>query len=544
LFGRKSLSDLGDIPIPRVFLLATNLTHAGVTCFGATELIHVPIGGNEEPQRIDATLTPIALAAAISSAFPGFFPPVQLRSSDVGAEETNFGPQYFTDGGVGDNLGLHGLAHIDHSGLFDLVVASDAGRSFVPPKREESFGYIRTALRATDLMMFRMREMELRGAQLIRGRKLCKISISERVENAGSAPQAVQQRLESIRTDFDSFSTVEIDELRRHGFFVAQKCLGNAGLPDALGEENPWVPNYLDDGDPSRQARSLQRGERRKMRLFALSDWMSWVQVAMVIAALGFCAALVKRRIDKALDPLQANLQKTEASLKVIGPPPARLKRDMPMPTIVTNLVRPMNTGFDIERDSRVWDLRQLEPGPKVEGGNGIVGPALMTRTMVLKRILSSAKSYGFWFQSSGSEFSAWPLNAGFPLKLLTQQEPTLSGHSLLKPWELRLDVSNQPIGELFVLSVQSETKDSFRSRQNWWVGMSITDRVDEASMRVIFPRSLPFKRPVFKKYPNDTPLEADVFEGIVLEYQGEHELLWSVRAPLPGWTYRVEWLW
>src|SRR5262249_21792372 len=41
-----------------------------------------------------------------SSAFPGFFPPLELTGAEVGAGAGEFGRQAYTDGGVFDNLGV------------------------------------------------------------------------------------------------------------------------------------------------------------------------------------------------------------------------------------------------------------------------------------------------------------------------------------------------------------------------------------------------------------------------------------------------------
>ena len=46
------------------------------------------------------------MAVTASSAFPGFFPPLELTGADVGASSGEFGRQAYTDGGVFDNLGV------------------------------------------------------------------------------------------------------------------------------------------------------------------------------------------------------------------------------------------------------------------------------------------------------------------------------------------------------------------------------------------------------------------------------------------------------
>ena len=50
---------------------------------------------------------------AASSAFPGFFPPIKLHSADIGASESAFSKQTFTDGGVFDNLGIRAFRFIE-----------------------------------------------------------------------------------------------------------------------------------------------------------------------------------------------------------------------------------------------------------------------------------------------------------------------------------------------------------------------------------------------------------------------------------------------
>lgn len=56
--------------------------------------------------RIQIGLATVPMAVAASSAFPGFFPPLELTGADVGANGGEFGRQAYTDGGVFDNLGV------------------------------------------------------------------------------------------------------------------------------------------------------------------------------------------------------------------------------------------------------------------------------------------------------------------------------------------------------------------------------------------------------------------------------------------------------
>src|SRR5205814_2435228 len=63
-------------------------------------------GGGVRLDRTHVGLATVAMAVTASSAFPGFFPPLELTGADIGADRGAFGRQSYTDGGVFDNLGV------------------------------------------------------------------------------------------------------------------------------------------------------------------------------------------------------------------------------------------------------------------------------------------------------------------------------------------------------------------------------------------------------------------------------------------------------
>jgi hypothetical protein len=185
--------------------------------------------------------------------------------------------QYFTDAGIFDNLGLYGLKRGAQDPL-DRMYASDAGRSFVPQKETE-FGILRTALRAVDIFMFRIRQLDLVEATSTRPTTL--ISISDETDAAGASSRAVQSQLENIRTDLDNFSELEIDELIRQGYYLTAKALaGEQGLskPTAIPE---WdIPTTTTTKiAQSYRARQLQRSSKIGWHVFSPRDWVSWTNL-------------------------------------------------------------------------------------------------------------------------------------------------------------------------------------------------------------------------------------------------------------------------
>jgi hypothetical protein len=100
---------------PELHMLSTNLSEGCLCSYTRSGLImqrRLP-GDRVQFERIQAGLATVPMAVTASSAFPGFFPPMTLRSSDVGASEAAFSQQTFTDGGVFDNLGIRAFRFIE-----------------------------------------------------------------------------------------------------------------------------------------------------------------------------------------------------------------------------------------------------------------------------------------------------------------------------------------------------------------------------------------------------------------------------------------------
>lgn len=119
----------GDVPLsqlperPRLHILSTNLSEGCLCSFNRNGLLlqrRVP-GRRDRFERVQIGLATVPMAVAASSAFPGFFPPLELNGWDVGADEGEFNRQTFTDGGVYDNLGLRMFRCIEQSWIRDAA---------------------------------------------------------------------------------------------------------------------------------------------------------------------------------------------------------------------------------------------------------------------------------------------------------------------------------------------------------------------------------------------------------------------------------------
>jgi len=99
LFGDTSLFELPERP--QLHLLATNLNEGCMCSFSRQGLLMArPQPGHTiRMDRIHVGLATVAMAVAASSAYPGFFPPLELSGAEVGACVGEFGCQSYTDGG-------------------------------------------------------------------------------------------------------------------------------------------------------------------------------------------------------------------------------------------------------------------------------------------------------------------------------------------------------------------------------------------------------------------------------------------------------------
>jgi predicted acylesterase/phospholipase RssA len=121
LYGKTSLFQL---PVrPQLHILSTNVSEGRLCSFNREGLLRQRrvAGQRDRFERVHLGLATVPMAVAASSAFPGFFPPLELSGWDVGADEAQFTRQSFTDGGVFDNLGLRMFRCIEQSWVHDAT---------------------------------------------------------------------------------------------------------------------------------------------------------------------------------------------------------------------------------------------------------------------------------------------------------------------------------------------------------------------------------------------------------------------------------------
>jgi predicted acylesterase/phospholipase RssA len=125
LYGDTSLFELPERP--QLHMLATNLSEGCLCSFNRHGLLmmHRQSEHAIRIERIHTGLATVPMAVTASSAFPGFFPPLELTGADVGASGGEFGRQSYTDGGVFDNLGVRLFRCLERPLLAETPLSSD-----------------------------------------------------------------------------------------------------------------------------------------------------------------------------------------------------------------------------------------------------------------------------------------------------------------------------------------------------------------------------------------------------------------------------------
>ncbi len=303
LYGGAGLRDLNRHPgAPNLHVLSTSFT-TGELCSFSNEGFFTYRAG--KLQAFGAELLPVALAVAASSAFPPVFPPVRLtrRMLQATQEEYPYDPDFLSDGGVYDNLGIEQLAisNAASASRVDGVVVSDAGAKF-DWKIDSRFGWVVSrTVRATDILMRRVADTTVRGAASaeVLGVPFVHCRISDELSDETRKdllPVDLQKRVARIRTDFDTFSETERSFLIQHGYEVCvagiQANAERLGLKNWSAAKTRATWPALPEGRRRVAAlvASLEKARLRRLRLVSVSDWATWALVAWVLIVLAAVA--------------------------------------------------------------------------------------------------------------------------------------------------------------------------------------------------------------------------------------------------------------
>ncbi len=577
LFGDACLHQLPATP--EIHILCTNVSEGGLSSFTREGLWmqRRTSDGRLEVQTHRAGLAKVATAVAASSAFPAFFPPLELRAHDIGATEGEFPTQYFTDGGIFDNLGVRMFHYLRSEreargaddDLVDAILASDVGKVFAVYGAERTPGFLSTALRSSDILMNRVWQLERDHLSQARH---CLFADSSNIVLPETDPTAlhpeIQVQVSRIRTDMDRFREIEVSGLIRHGYCVARQAFRSVAdpLPEHVSAGPPWDPAVRStaggpDGDaapgPSRfdnvtrTARALQGSARRRLwaSLLDTRDWFTWIYIPLIVFVLGvlpFFAYHAYRhaRLDAALTRAVAEMREDfRQMLELLEYGPAAEFESLPFEQVAELKPRLAEAGLDIVSDTRITDLRQW-----FEDAGGSPRRVYVYRHVMVRKMAESEEIPGLRLQSL---WDSAELAVRCDNKELSPVVRRFSQSKAEDPqgpfaWEVSLDFSDVPVGatvQVVVGIMQAVQPDDHRLAQKQWWRFEVDAAPEVATSWILLPDDQPHANFSVVRFRNESPEVVELVQPThQTRMQGGAVINWSVVHPEPGYTYSSRW--
>ena len=531
--------------------------------------------GETDPFRHVAGQTAtIAKVVSASSAFPGFFPPVEISAHDLGVHDGQFPTESFTDGGVYDNLGTRAFAWLTRyrGHAYDRVIVSDAGKPF-QILGNAPLGFIAQSIRATDILWDRVWQLERENFGDQNGFTFMPVThLVDPHEDPSAIHPVVQAEVSSIRTDLDRFSDLEVNALVTHGYEVARsihrRITDKALKP--VHEGPPWEPapgRYSvvapeQQGDahghatgtartaatssPVRLADQLRRSSNRKV-WSTLLDWKDWP--TYVYLALGFLLLVYLPVRFYRLHRHAAMLTSVINSIAK-GDPDIRLVLDLvesdPLSSWekleITDAATPTiddYVGLEILSYSRINDLRTAFAG----GLRPDLGGRVHLRDRLTLRVTDEARrKKGVVFRTATpvSDVEYRQPQGRYMATARRAIERDAEGKELTQ-YEFHIDLSQAPLDEPITLELTGVLR--FAALPPGRMPVVIQFASELLTVWLLFPEDHPYRRYELVRYPRGQP---DAVEPLTARYTIDHpygQLIgWSVIRPQEGSVYECRW--
>jgi predicted acylesterase/phospholipase RssA len=562
LYGDRCLYELPEAP--RLHMLATNVSNGGLSVFDRDGLSIQQRAEAGAPQfeRISGQMAGIARIVCASSAFPGFFPPVAIRAADLGVREGQFPTEWFTDGGVYDNLGMRAFSWLKRQNVeFDQVLVSDAGKPF-QVLNDGALGVMGQSMRASDILWDRVGQLERENFRAQPGFLFIPITATVDLESDPTALHpVVQAEVQSIRTDLDFFTPTEINTLAMHGYEVARKVyrdhFGAASSP--VPATPPWAPfpeagalrNRTQTATAStapatQMARTLRRSSGRKVwsTLLSVRDWPSFVYVALagiVFLYLPYEIYQLYRRAQvqaAVIDSISRGDPDIREVLSLLSTDPtanwvAEKIVEKPEPAKVDYL------GFELLTRSRFVDLRRWrdsDASPERRGG------AFLRERLTIKRLENSEgnRHLTLRYPIRSHDLQIRVPNSTIP-RTIWHVSGLIDHHGERRNlYEVELDLSHVPVLE--PVSVDLEFLVPIPV-VNGRVDFETYYKTDLASLWILFPIDRPYRHYSLLHYPASRDKPPEIMEArFTIDHPYGSMIGWSVINPELDAVYECRW--
>jgi predicted acylesterase/phospholipase RssA len=606
LVGDTSLFQLPASP--QLHILATNLSEGCLCSFNREGLIMVRRQEGHAPQidRVHIGLATLAMAVTASSAFPGFFPPLVLTGAEVGASG-EFDRQAYTDGGVFDNLGVRMFRCLEQeSGAgnrpWDAVLVSDVGKSIEVQSGQRAGGMISTAMRASDILMDRVWQLENDTFADTPGFVFARITdIVERHEDPTALHPEIQHRTAGIRTDLDAFSPLEISSLIRHGYCVGRK-VGRAN-PDLFGADlpahGPWDPISAEGSKPAaapppavpapppqetgvelsaairepsevslaaagklqapaltrepievtRQARELQASASRRIwgRLLNYRDWVSYVYVPILVPIITLLPWMIARYYrhthnnTRLIESISQGTPDFEIMSRLMDGPIGQFPGEVPEQV---SKFEPLSfKGFEVLQDSNIFDLRPWNPDVARMRESMLYGYRRL-------RILKTEANVGndtFRIDMLATSLKAqirFPEQQLRPRLHIMRTDNSAAGEELCR-YEMSVDFQKVPHGDIVDVIYEYYTPGMYlqRGEKSSTLGFPTEANTAEVTRWFLMPHGHEYKNFRILRHETGKPGSIETVRGYT-EYLADDStiLAYKMSSVKAGYTYETTW--
>jgi len=571
LYGDRCLYELPESP--RLHILATNVSNGGLSVFNRDGLYiqQRPDSGATEFEFVPGKLASIPKVVAASSAFPGFFPPVEITAADLGIREGQFPTQWFTDGGVYDNLGLRGFSWLKQQKVeFDRILVGDAGKPF-QVLTHAGLGLIAQSVRASDILSDRVWQLE-RENFFGAGSEFVFIAMTDIVdlqEDPTALHPVVQTEVQSIRTDLDRFSPSEINALVMHGYEVARKVYRShvpAGAA-SIRDLPPWVP--LPAGETPRQAaentssppapttvlaRRLRRSSNRRVfsTLLDPRDWPSYVYVALALLLFVYAPYQVYQlhRRAQAQALVIDSITRGDPDLHMIF---GLLNADPIAHWIDDTIVeRPAPTAVDtstveVLTRSRILDFRSVGLPGIFAGPRG----SLYIRerlTVKLSEEERAKRRLTLRYPNLPREVHFRRSSLPFPRTIALVSAPSKADGPPRPLYEVAYDLGSTSPAEPVTIELEAMIPATAlgltRSETRGSHGFETDLKTDLASVWVLFPTAHPYRSYQLVRYPVDGSAPPETMHSrFTIDHPYGRLIGWSMVNAQPDTIYECRWL-
>jgi predicted acylesterase/phospholipase RssA len=453
----------------------------------------------------------------------------------------------------------------------DGVIVSDVGKPIENQSNRRAGGLIRTALRATDIVMDRVWQLENEIFRDTPGFVFAPFTdVVDQSEDTTAMNPEIQHQASRMRTDLDRFSELEISSLIRHGYCVARKAC--RARPELFGDElpsnEPWDPipkassapatktaqnrlsgRSMEPTSVTRDARQLQESSSRRIfsTLLDYRDWASYVYVHLLVPILFLTPYFIyhayqeSNRTNQIVSSLRQGSRDVER-MKMLLKGPIPPWEGVPGEQVQHFDAEDFN-GFGVLQDSCILDLRKWKPGNDEEDSGSIYG----YQRLKVMRVAENSENTNFHLRllpvAANSQFR-------FPPQELMPSLRSTTIEAADRPlkrtaWEALVDFSKTPKGELVDVVLEFHSPGLLLRDNESSASLTLESQVQTAEMIrwFLLPEGKEYRSFRIVRYEKDKPKKIEEVK-VVSEYLAEDSTIFAYKmlSVDSGYVYEVTW--